>query len=151
MIGPSDFDRLTDTEWRQHVESEHGIFIAEGMTTIERALRAGFLPRAAVTTQRWHPHLLDLGVAANRITVLTEDELEQLTGFHVHRGALAAFDRPPERAATTLLSTAQSVLVLEDVLDHTNVGAIMRSAAGFGIDAVLLTPNCADPVYRRAI
>lgn len=151
MIDPLDFERLTDVEWRQHVESEHGIFIAEGMTTIERALEAGFLPRAAVTTARWHSQLLELGVAANRISVLTDIELERLTGFHVHRGAIAAFDRPPEPAAPALLATARSVLVLEDVLDHTNVGAIMRAAAAFGINAVLLTPNCADPLYRRAI
>lgn len=151
MIALSDFERLTDTEWRQHAEAANGIFIAEGLTTIERALDAGHVVRTVVTTSRWNTPLQKLGIDRNRIAVLDEPDLAALTGYHVHRGALAAFERPLEMDPDSLVATAQRMLVLEDVLDHTNVGAIMRVAAAFAFDAVLLTPNCGDPLYRRAI
>jgi tRNA G18 (ribose-2'-O)-methylase SpoU len=77
--------------------------------------------------------------------------LEAVTGFHVHRGALASFGRLPLPTADEVLAQATRVLVLEDVNNHTNLGAVFRSAAGLGIDAVLLTPTCCDPLYRRAV
>ena len=83
--------------------------------------------------------------------VVTEALAEQVTGFHVHRGALASLERPAPRPVDEVLAGARSVLVLEDVVDHTNVGAIFRSGAALGFDAVLLAPRCADPLYRRAI
>jgi tRNA G18 (ribose-2'-O)-methylase SpoU len=77
--------------------------------------------------------------------------LEKLTGYHVHRGLLAAMDRRPLPAVAELLAGARRIAVLEDVVDHTNVGAAFRSAAAFGVDAVLVTPRCADPLYRRSV
>ncbi|MGL5928084.1 MAG: TrmH family RNA methyltransferase, partial [Dermatophilaceae bacterium] len=79
------------------------------------------------------------------------DVIEQLTGFHLHRGALASMRRPPLPALDQVLAGTRRVMVLEDVVDHTNVGAVFRSAAALGVDAVLVTPRCADPLYRRAI
>jgi tRNA G18 (ribose-2'-O)-methylase SpoU len=77
--------------------------------------------------------------------------LQEITGFHLHRGAIAAMHRPPPRDPVDLVATARRVVVLEDVVDHTNVGAVFRSAAALGMDAVLVTPRCADPLYRRSV
>ena len=77
--------------------------------------------------------------------------LEQLTGYHLHRGALAAMHRPVLPDPRELLADARRVVVLEDIVDHTNVGAIFRSVAGLGADAVLVSPRCADPLYRRSV
>ena len=85
------------------------------------------------------------------IDVIREEVIEQVTGFHVHRGALASLRRRPLPAVDDVLEGARSVLVLEDLVDHTNVGAIFRSGAALGFDAVLLAPRCADPLYRRSI
>ena len=79
------------------------------------------------------------------------DVVEAITGFHLHRGALAAMQRPVLPTLAEVLDGARRVLVLEDVVDHTNVGAVFRSAAALGVDAVLVTPRCADPLYRRSI
>lgn len=81
----------------------------------------------------------------------SEEQLEQVTGFHLHRGALAAMARPAPQPLQELLSGARRVAILEDIVDHTNVGAIFRSAAALDVDAVLVTPRCADPLYRRSI
>jgi tRNA G18 (ribose-2'-O)-methylase SpoU len=83
--------------------------------------------------------------------VVSEALAEEVTGFHVHRGALASLERRPLPSVDTVLAGASTVVVLEDIVDHTNVGAIFRSAAALGIDAVLLAPRCADPLYRRAV
>ncbi len=83
--------------------------------------------------------------------VVSEELAEQVTGFHVHRGALASLARTPLPTVEEVLAGARSVLVLEDIVDHTNVGAIFRSGAALGFDAVLLSPRCADPLYRRSI
>lgn len=151
MIDVSDFERLTDVQWRSRAEAERGLYIAEGAKTIDRALRTGHRLRGVVCEARWMPALLDLGVDAALIAVQSQSDMELLTGYHVHRGALAAFDRPPEPDLDSILRTAHRLVVIEDVVDHTNVGAILRSAAAFEIDAVLLTPSCADPLYRRSI
>ena len=83
--------------------------------------------------------------------MVSEALAEQVTGFHVHRGALASLARTPLPTVEEVLAGARSVLVLEDIVDHTNVGAIFRSGAALGFDAVLLSPRCADPLYRRSI
>jgi tRNA G18 (ribose-2'-O)-methylase SpoU len=83
--------------------------------------------------------------------VIADGLAERVTGFHVHRGALASLERRPLPSLDDVLADARQVLVLEDVVDHTNVGAIFRCGAAFGFDAVLLAPRCADPLYRRAI
>ncbi len=82
---------------------------------------------------------------------VSEEQLEQVTGFHLHRGALAAMARPAPQLLEQLLQGASRVAILEDIVDHTNVGAIFRSAAALNVDAVLVTPRCADPLYRRSI
>lgn len=151
MIDAEDFARLTDVEWRTHHEVERGIFIAEGLTTISRALAGGCQLRSTLCSARWVPGLLELGIPEASIKVLPDESIEALTGFHVHRGALAAFQRPVERQVGDLLEQARRVVVVEDVVDHANIGAIVRSVAAFDIDALLLTPRCADPLYRRAI
>ncbi len=151
MIDLQDFASLTDVQWRSRFEVERGIYIAEGEKTIRRALLAGHLLRRAITAARWIPGLLAAGVPAELIGEADETEMERITGFHVHRGALAAFQRPEAPVLDTLLVGARRLVIVEDVVDHANIGAIMRSAAAFEIDAVLLTPACADPLYRRSI
>jgi tRNA G18 (ribose-2'-O)-methylase SpoU len=105
--------------------------------------------------ERWLRDLADLVADAEAdgvpVFVGEHDVIEQLTGFHLHRGALAAMQRPVLPDVESLLAGARRVVVLEDVVDHTNVGAIFRSAAALGVDAVLITPRCADPLYRRSI
>jgi len=143
-----DFLDLRDTQMRSAREPAEGFFLAEGEATIRRAFAAGYDPRAVVTTERWLAPLDDLDVTAY---VVPDDVLEATTGFPVHRGALASFARRPLPALGAVVADARRVVVLEDLVDHTNVGAVMRSAAAFGWDAVLLTPRCADPLYRRAV
>src|SRR5204863_8610822 len=79
------------------------------------------------------------------------DVLRELTGFHVHRGALASFDRKPLPAVAEAIAPARRVAVLEDMVSHTNLGAVFRCAAALGMDAVVLSPSCADPLYRRSV
>ena len=143
-----DFLDLRDTQMRAAREPTEGFFLAEGEVTILRALAAGYEPRAVLTAERWLPALDDLDTTAY---VVSDDVLEATTGFPVHRGALASFARRPLPAVADVLAPAHRVVVLEDLVDHTNVGAIVRSAAAFGWDAILVTPRCADPLYRRAI
>jgi tRNA G18 (ribose-2'-O)-methylase SpoU len=148
----ADYRALTDVALRRRTEPEHGIFIAEGEVVIRRALRAGYHLRSALMTQRWLPSMVEIvGTTAAPLFVGSDELLEQVTGFHVHRGALAAMDRLPVPDVAAVLPHASSVVVLEDVNSHTNIGAIFRCAAGLGMDAVLLSPTCADPLYRRSV
>lgn len=151
----ADYQRLTDVALRKRLEPEHGLFIAEGELVISRALRAGYRMRSVVATRRWLDALaatlaLDAAAAAD-VFVAAPDVLEQVTGFHVHRGALAAFARKPPVDLDALLATARRVAVIENVNNPTNLGALFRSAAALGIDAVLLDPLSCDPLYRRAV
>lgn len=148
----ADYRDLRDVQLRQNLEAEHGLFLAEGEKVLRRATDAGFRPRSFLMAPRWVDPLADVLERTDApVFVLAEALVEQVTGFHVHRGALASFERtaPPDLAE--ILDGARSVLVLEDIVDHTNVGAIFRSGAAFGFDAVLLAPRCADPLYRRAV
>lgn len=148
----ADYRDLRDTQLRTHLEAEHGLFLAEGEKVVRRALEAGYAPRSFLMAERWLDSLGDVLAAANApCYVVTERLAEQVTGFHVHRGALASLVRRPLPALGDVLAGARTVLVLEDIVDHTNVGAIFRSAAALGTDAVLVTPRCADPLYRRSI
>jgi tRNA G18 (ribose-2'-O)-methylase SpoU len=151
----TDYLALTDVALRRRTEPERGLFIAESEKVIRRALAAGHRPRSFLMAQRWLTDLGDVvaGALAEGIPVYTaeHDVLEALTGFHLHRGALAAMQRPVLRDPAEVLTGARRVVVLEDIVDHTNVGAAMRSCAALGADAVLVTPRCADPLYRRAI
>ncbi|WP_028708252.1 TrmH family RNA methyltransferase [Propionicicella superfundia] len=146
-----DYTRLRDASLRRHVEVERGIFIAEGHKIIARALAAGLRPRSLLLAERWLAGLAPvLGEFDVPVYVVTEALAEEITGFHVHRGALGAFQRPVPLSPDALLG-AQRLVVLEDIVDHTNVGACFRSAAGLGWDGVLVSPRCADPLYRRSV
>ena len=148
----ADYRDLRDVQLRTHLEAEHGLFLAEGEKVVRRAVEAGFEPRSFLMAPRWLDGLADvLGRTDAPCYVVTEAFAEQVTGFHVHRGALASLERRPLPSVDDVLDGARQVLVLEDVVDHTNVGAIFRCGAGFGFDAVLLAPRCADPLYRRSI
>jgi tRNA G18 (ribose-2'-O)-methylase SpoU len=148
----ADYVRLRETSLRRHLESEHGLFIAEGAKVIRRAIDAGYRPRSFLLAERWLEGLCDVLARwpATPIYVVTEELAEQVTGFHVHRGALASLHREQRHSVEELLAL-QRLVVLEDIVDHTNVGAILRNAAGLGWDGALLSPRSADPLYRRSI
>ncbi len=115
-------------------------------------MEAGYPARSFLMAERWLDGLADvLATTDAPCYVVSEALAEQVTGFHVHRGALASLERQPLPAVEDVLAGARTVLVLEDVVDHTNVGAIFRSGAALGVDAVLLSPRCADPLYRRSV
>lgn len=151
----ADYVALTDVALRRRTEPERGLYIAESEKVIRRALGAGHRPRSYLMAERWLTDLADLVEQAERdgipVFVGQHDVIERLTGFHLHRGALASIQRPELPAVADLVGHARRVAVLEDIVDHTNVGAAFRSAAALGVDAVLVTPRCADPLYRRAI
>jgi len=148
----ADYVRLRDTSLRRHLESEQGLFIAEGEKVIRRAIEAGYRPRSFLLAERWLDGLRDVVQRwpAAPVFLVTEDLAEQVTGFHVHRGALASLHRERRHRLDELVAM-QRVVVLEDIVDHTNVGAIIRNAAALGWDGALLSPRAADPLYRRSI
>ena len=163
------YARLTEVQLRNKLEPEKGIFIAESAKVIERALAAGHEPLSFLMEEKWLPQIQELlakgcgGDAAGAVDahgwqpddiplfVAPDEVLKKLTGFELTRGALAVFRRPRQKSVEELLSGARLVAVLENITNHTNVGAIFRSAAALGVDAVLVTPACYDPLYRRAV
>ncbi len=147
-----DFTALTDVAARSTREPAEGLFIAEGAKVIRRALAAGYRPRSVLTEPKWLPDLAaGLQAGGAEILTATPQVLRAVTGYRVHRGALASFERRPLARPADLLRDARFVVVLVDLVDHTNVGAIFRNAAALGADAVLVTPGCADPLYRRSV
>lgn len=181
-----DYLRMTDVRLRSTLEVERGLFMAESYNVIERALEAGCVPRSFLMSEKWLERFAPQFERFGEVPVFVGEEalLEELTGFHLHRGALAAMQRPAMPAVEDVLAGARTVAALEDIVDHTNVcgselrepssqasgsqrrsriaildglvdhtnvGACFRSAAAMGVDAVLVTPTCADPLYRRAI
>jgi tRNA G18 (ribose-2'-O)-methylase SpoU len=174
----ADYVRLRDVQLRRHLEVERGLFIAEGEKVVRRAVEAGCRPRSFLMAKRWLTGLADVLASAVDVPcfVVTEAVAEEVTGFHVHRGALASMQRPVLPAVEAVLDGARRVVVPEDVVDHASVGALVdsglrtsrlavfedfvdhanvgagfRSAAALGVDGVLVTPRCADPLYRRSI
>lgn len=152
----ADYVSLTDVALRSRHEPSAGLYIAESSTVLGRALEAGHTPRSVLLAPRWLPDIEAMLAAAPAdgevpVYVAEEPVLEAITGFHVHRGALAAMHRPALPPLGEVLAGAHRVAVLEDIVDHTNVGAAFRSAAALGVDAVLVTPRCADPLYRRSV
>lgn len=147
------YTHLTDVKLRSVKEPEWGIYIAESSKVIRRALSAGHRPVSFLMSEKWADDLLDVLQAYPEVPAYVggEDELEQVTGFALHRGALAAMARPEPLPLENLLAGVRRIAILEDIVDHTNVGAIFRSAAALDIDLVLVTPRCADPLYRRSI
>ncbi len=164
------FSRMTDAELRDPKQMvglaralgddpeslSEGLFIGESRNVIERALGAGIEPFAVLVERCWITQtepLIERLIEADAtlpVFVATREQMRALTGFERTRGALAAFRRPALPPPGSLLESAKRVAVLENVTNHTNIGAIFRSAAALGIDAVLVTPSCHDPYYRRA-
>lgn len=149
----AEYTGMTDVALRRRLETERGLYMAESSNVIRRAVAAGHTPRSFLMAPKWLASMDEVTAQFPEVPVYTAPEplLEGLTGFHLHRGALAAMNRPELPPLSTVLEGARRVAVLEDIVDHTNVGAIFRSAAGIGVDAVLVTPRCADPLYRRSV
>ncbi|MEF2746436.1 MAG: TrmH family RNA methyltransferase [Senegalimassilia anaerobia] len=153
------YARLTEVQLRNKLEPEKGMFIAESSKVIERAVAGGMQPLSLLMEEKFLPGMepiieqikqryLDFDLP---VFILPHGELKQLTGFELTRGALGAFRRPIAASVEEVCRDARRVAVLEDITNHTNVGAIFRSAAALGIDAVLVTQACYDPLYRRAV
>ena len=164
----ADYTRLTDVALRRRLETQRGLYMAESSKVITRAVAAGHAPRSFLMAPRHLDEMRPVIASAVGcggsddggevpVFVAPEEVLESITGFHLHRGALAAMNRPELAGVPELLASARAgagarrVAILEDLVDHTNVGAAFRSAAALGIDAVLVTPRCADPLYRRSV
>ncbi len=155
----TDYTDLKDVALRSVREPEEGLYMAESSTVIRRALAAGHRPRSFLMADKWLDSMADVIADWPGVPVFVGSEavLEEITGFHLHRGALAAMHRPVLPTVRELVEQARGgagalrVAVLEDIVDHTNVGAAFRSAAALGVDAVLVTPRCADPLYRRSV
>ena len=182
----SDYTQLTDVHLRKLREPAEGMYIAESSRVLRRALAAGHQPRSFFLAEKWLADLQDVLDAYPDVPAFIGHAslLEEITGFHLHRGAMAAMERPAPVPVEQLLAGARRVALLEDIVDHTNlrcskmrresslvksaphrsriailedltdhtnVGAVFRSAAAIGVDAVLVTPQCADPLYRRSI
>ncbi|MDL9979855.1 TrmH family RNA methyltransferase [Microbacterium sp. ASV49] len=149
----ADYRDLTDVALRRVLEPEGGLYIAESAKVIGRALRAGHRPRSILVQEKWVPDVEGMLASDDDVEVFVVSAAiaEAVTGYAVHRGALAAMHRPPLPAVAEVVAGARLVLVLEDIVDHTNVGAAFRAAAGLGADAVLVSPRCADPLYRRSV
>jgi len=153
----ADYRDLTDVALRSKREPVEGIYIAESLKVLERSLMAGHRPLSALTTQQWLGRLEELcarysELCADLPIYLGSDSiLESITGFHVHRGTLASIARPVLPTVSDLIQDCRRVVILENIVDHTNVGAIFRSVAGIGADAVIVSESCADPLYRRSV
>lgn len=144
--------RLSEAHLRMRTDVENGLYIAESTKVVQRAINAGHSPRSFLLAQK---HLGQLVAEFNSfpdapIFIGDDAQLQDLVGFHLHRGAMASMNRPAPLDLDEVLAASSRVAILEDIADHTNLGAIIRSASGLGIDAVLLTTKCVDPWYRRS-
>ncbi|WP_413450265.1 RNA methyltransferase [Georgenia phoenicis] len=155
-----DYTGLTDLALRRRLETERGLYMAESTNVITRAIGAGHRPRSFLMAEKWLGTMAPVIARASgaddggsRVPVFVAEEpvLEAITGFHLHRGALAAMHRPPLRAVEEVVAGARRVAIFDGMVDHTNLGAAFRSAAALGVDAVLMTPTSADPLYRRSV
>lgn len=152
--GPDVFARLTEAQLRNRLEPEKGIFIAESPKVIGRALDAGCQPVSLLMERRQiSGQGREILARCEGVPVYTAGEalLTHLTGYPLTRGVLCAMRRPTLPAPEALCAGAKRIAVLENIVDSTNIGAIFRSAAALGMDAVLVTPSCGDPLYRRAV
>jgi tRNA G18 (ribose-2'-O)-methylase SpoU len=171
----ADYARLTDVALRTSMETAHGLFVAEGEKVIRRAVTAGYRVRSLLVTPDRMAALADVaGSCAGPVYLISPEVAERVTGYRVHRGALASMARRALPSVADVLAgrshiateavggprqhtpgadpgRPSRIVVLEDLVDHGNVGGIFRCAAALGVDAVVLSPRCADPLYRRAI
>lgn len=148
---------LTEIQLRNRLEPSKGLFIAESPKVIDRALTAGREPISLLVEESWIDGMSGMfDVIEKRwgdgipVYVASPEQLKRLTGYRLHRGALAAMKRWSLPSVEEVCRGARRVAVMENIVDHTNVGALMRSAAALDVDAVLVTPSCGDPLYRRA-
>lgn len=148
---------LTEIQLRNRLEPAKGLFIAESPKVIDRALAAGREPISLLVEEPWIEGMADTFAFIDAhwgsdtpVYVASPEQLKRLTGYRLHRGALCAMRRWPLPSVAEVCAGARRVAVMENIVDHTNVGALMRSAAALGMDAVLVTPSCGDPLYRRA-
>ncbi|WP_037570902.1 TrmH family RNA methyltransferase [Phaeacidiphilus oryzae] len=154
-----DYTGLTDVDLRRRREPAEGLFIAEGEKVIRRARQAGYRMRSMLLSAKWLDVMRDvIDEVPAPVYAVTPELAERVTGYHVHRGALASMARKPLPAPEELLSAEpgrsappRRIAVFEDMVDHANLGAAFRNAAALGVDAVILTPRCADPLYRRSV
>lgn len=147
-----DYVRLTDRELRSAVEGREGRFIVEGALAIRRLLESDYEPRSVLVTQKRLDELADaIGDLDVPVYVAPQSVLNEVAGFNLHRGAVASAHRPPPRDPVEVLSETSCVAVVEGLSDHENLGVIFRTAAAFGVGAVLLSPSCCDPLYRRTV
>jgi tRNA G18 (ribose-2'-O)-methylase SpoU len=148
----ADYVGLTDVRLRRSMETEHGLFIAEGKKVISKAIATGYPVRSLLVSRDKLATITDVAASCRApLYVLPPEVAEELTGYHVHRGALASMQRLPLPPVAGILASARRIVVLEDIVDHANVGAVFRCVAALGFDAVLLAPRCADPLYRRSV
>ncbi len=146
------YRNLTDVALRRQQEPRWGLFMAESAKVIARAVAAGHEVESALTSPKWLPDLAELLSATDApIYVADESVLKSVTGYRVHRGALAAMRRSPLPTLVDVMRGANRIAVFEGIVDHTNVGSAFRSIAGLGFDAVVIDPTCADPLYRRSV
>lgn len=151
------YTNLTEIQLRNRLEPERGLFIAESPKVIDRALAAGREPISLLVEEPWIEGMSQTFDVVDKrwgtdipVYVASPEQLRQLTGYRLHRGALSAMRRWPLPSVEETCRDARRVAVMENIVDRTNVGALMRSAAALDVDAVLVTPSCGDPLYRRA-
>jgi tRNA G18 (ribose-2'-O)-methylase SpoU len=148
----ADYRALTDAELRQRYEADAGVFIAEGPNVVRALISSRYTVRSVLLTPKQADDLADvLDAVTAPVFTGPQELLEQVVGFHLHRGALAVGERGSPPAVEEVLVGARLVAVLERVNDHENLGALFRNARALGVDGVLLDPECADPFYRRAV
>jgi len=146
--------RLTDVRLRRRIEPELGLFMAESAEVITRALEAHIEPVSLLMSAKWVQPLAKILSSLDPdvpVYVGPDDLLEEVTGFKMHRGAIATMRRPTLPSLDQVMAGARRLAIVEDLVDHTNLGAIFRAAAGLGVDGVLVTPHSADPLYRRSV
>src|SRR5690606_37713399 len=146
-----DYRHLNDPARRRLVERHGDFFVAVGIVALRALLESPYPVRSVLVTRRKADRVRALVAGRAPVLVRDGDEVAAVAGFHVHRGVLAAADRLPLPAADELLAGARLVVVTEGLNDHENLGALFRNAAAFGVDAVLLDPTTADPLYRRSV